>query len=39
MPVLDGAEWHKLIDAIPTDVVRDLRDRVRKVLDMVTPTL
>jgi len=26
-PVLDGTEWHKLIDAIPTDIVRDLRDR------------
>ena len=26
-PVLDGAEWRKLIDAIPTDTVRDLRDR------------
>ncbi len=26
-PVLDGTEWHKLIDAIPTGTVRDLRDR------------
>src|ERR1700728_149965 len=26
-PVLDGAEWRKLIDAIPTDTLRDLRDR------------
>ncbi len=26
-PVLDAPEWHKLIDAIPTDTVRDLRDR------------
>jgi site-specific recombinase XerD len=26
-PVLDGAEWRKLLDAIPTDTVRDLRDR------------
>ena len=26
-PVLDGAEWRKLIDAIPTDGARDLRDR------------
>ncbi len=26
-PVLDGAEWRRLIDAIPTDTVRDLRDR------------
>jgi len=26
-PVLDGKEWRKLIDAIPTDTVRDLRDR------------
>jgi site-specific recombinase XerD len=26
-PVLDGAEWRKLIDAIPIDTVRDLRDR------------
>ena len=25
--VLDGAEWRKLIDSIPTDTVRDLRDR------------
>jgi integrase len=25
--VLDGAEWRKLIDAIPTETVRDLRDR------------
>jgi site-specific recombinase XerD len=26
-PVLDGAEWRRLIDAIPTSTVRDLRDR------------
>jgi hypothetical protein len=26
-PVLDGTEWHKLVDAIPTRMVRDLRDR------------
>jgi len=26
-PVLDGKEWRKLVDAIPTDTVRDLRDR------------
>ena len=26
-PVLDGTEWRKLIDAIPADTVRDLRDR------------
>jgi len=26
-PVLDGTEWRKLIDAIPNDTVRDLRDR------------
>ena len=26
-PVLDGKEWRKLIDAIPTDTVRNLRDR------------
>ncbi len=26
-PVLDGAEWRKLIDGIPADTVRDLRDR------------
>ena len=26
-PVLDGAEWRKIIDAIPTDTVRELRDR------------
>ena len=25
-PVLDGKEWRKLLDAIPTDTVRDLRD-------------
>ncbi len=25
-PVLDGKEWRRLIDAIPTDTVRDLRD-------------
>ena len=24
-PVLDGAEWRKLIDSIPTGTVRDLR--------------
>ncbi len=26
-PVLDGKEWRKLLDAIPTETVRDLRDR------------
>jgi len=26
-PVLEAGEWRKLIDAIPTDTVRDLRDR------------
>jgi site-specific recombinase XerD len=26
-PVLDGKEWHRLFDVIPTDTVRDLRDR------------
>jgi site-specific recombinase XerD len=26
-PVLDGKEWRKLIDTIPADTVRDLRDR------------
>jgi integrase len=26
-PVLDGKEWRKLVDAIPTDTVRDLHDR------------
>jgi site-specific recombinase XerD len=26
-PELDGAEWRKLIDSIPTETVRDLRDR------------
>jgi site-specific recombinase XerC len=26
-PVLDGKAWRKLIDAIPTETVRDLRDR------------
>ena len=26
-PVLDGDEWRKLIDSIPTETVRDLRDR------------
>jgi integrase/recombinase XerD len=26
-PVLDGKEWRRLIDAIPADTVRDLRDR------------
>ena len=26
-PVLEGAEWRKLLDAILTDTVRDLRDR------------
>jgi site-specific recombinase XerD len=25
--VLDGSEWRRLLDAIPTDTVRDLRDR------------
>jgi site-specific recombinase XerD len=26
-PVLDGKEWNKLIDSIPTETVRELRDR------------
>jgi len=26
-PVLDAGEWRKLIDSIPTETVRDLRDR------------
>ena len=26
-PVLEGAEWRRLIDSIPTETVRDLRDR------------
>ena len=26
-PVLDGTEWRRLIDSIPTGTVRDLRDR------------
>ena len=26
-PVLDNAEWRKLLDSIPTTTVRDLRDR------------
>jgi site-specific recombinase XerD len=26
-PVLDGKEWRKLLDAISTDTVRDLRER------------
>ncbi len=26
-PVLDGTEWRRLIDSIPTETVRDLRDR------------
>ena len=26
-PVLDATEWRKLVDSIPTDTVRDLRDR------------
>ena len=26
-PVLDAGEWRKLIDSIPTQTVRDLRDR------------
>ena len=26
-PVLEGQEWRRLIDTIPTDTVRDLRDR------------
>ena len=26
-PVLDGQEWRRLIDTIPTDTARDLRDR------------
>ena len=27
MPVLDAKEWRKLLDTIPTETVRDLRDR------------
>ena len=26
-PVLEAAEWRKLVDSIPTDTLRDLRDR------------
>ena len=26
-PILDGGEWRRLVDAIPTDTVRDRRDR------------
>ena len=26
-PVLEGAEWRKLLDSIPTETLRDLRDR------------
>ena len=26
-PVLDGVEWRRLLDAIPTETVRDMRDR------------
>ena len=26
-PVLDGTEWRKLVDSIPTETVRELRDR------------
>ena len=26
-PVLDGPEWRRLIGSIPSDTVRDLRDR------------
>ncbi len=26
-PVLEGQEWRRLIDTIPTDTARDLRDR------------
>lgn len=26
-PVLDAADWRKLLDSIPTETVRDLRDR------------
>ncbi|HYZ22762.1 MAG TPA: site-specific integrase, partial [Rhodopila sp.] len=26
-PVLDAGDWRKLLDSIPTDTVRDLRDR------------
>jgi len=26
-PVLEGAEWRRIVDAIATDTVRDLRDR------------
>src|SRR4029077_9109066 len=27
-PVLEGAEWHKLLDSIPATRLRDLRDRL-----------
>jgi integrase len=26
-PVLDAADWRKLIESVPTEIVRDLRDR------------
>jgi hypothetical protein len=26
-PVLEAGEWRKLLDSIPTETVRDLRDR------------
>jgi site-specific recombinase XerC len=26
-PVLEGNEWRRMLDSIPTDAVRDLRDR------------
>jgi site-specific recombinase XerD len=26
-PVLEGAEWRKLLDSVPTETLRDLRDR------------
>jgi site-specific recombinase XerD len=32
-PVLDGKEWRKLIDTIPADTVRDLRDRALIALE------
>jgi len=31
-PVLEGKEWRRLIDTIPTDTVRDLRDRALATL-------
>jgi site-specific recombinase XerC len=33
-PVLEGAEWRKLLDGIPTDTLRDLRDRALIASDL-----